>query len=385
MVTYQYTPAVHGGAERQAQYLAEGLAGRGWRVAVATVRFPGLAKHEVIAGVDVHRLWAVPRPGRLSPTFLLSLIRFLLTRGREFDIWHAHQAYYNAGAALLLAPLLEKRCVIKTAASGPYGDVARLRRTSVGRFTLKRLPRADVFVTVNTGLTRELEDIGVPSGRIHLIPNGVDSDRFVPSTPAERQAARATLGLPLETVLVLYVGRLAPEKGVDTLLDAWAMVEATPDTNGLALVLVGDGPAAEQYRERARAELQHTWFLGRLDDVRPALQAADLLVLPSLSEGMSNAVLEAMAAGLPTVATRIDGLTAQIEDGVTGLLVPPGDVDVLRGALLRLSLDPAYRSALGERARRVVERKYRPEIVLEAYEDLYRQLVSNDREEPACL
>jgi glycosyltransferase involved in cell wall biosynthesis len=242
-----------------------------------------------------------------------------------------------------------------------------------------------VFVTVNTGLTRELEDIGVPSGRIHLIPNGVDSDRFVPSTPAERQAARATLGLPLETVLVLYVGRLAPEKGVDTLLDAWAMVEATPDTNGLALVLVGDGPAAEQYRERARAELQHTWFLGRLDDVRPALQAADLLVLPSLSEGMSNAVLEAMAAGLPTVATRIDGLTAQIEDGVTGLLVPPGDVDVLRGALLRLSLDPAYRSALGERARRVVERKYRPEIVLEAYEDLYRQLVSNDREEPACL
>src|SRR2546425_7453493 len=105
MVTYQYAPMVDGGAERQAQKLAEGLARRGSRVAVVTARYPGLPAHEQVAGVDVHRVWAVPEPGRFSITFLPSLARFLATRGREFDIWHAHQAYLNAFVVVRLARL----------------------------------------------------------------------------------------------------------------------------------------------------------------------------------------------------------------------------------------------------------------------------------------
>src|SRR2546430_13829433 len=112
MVSYQYAPMVDGGAERQAQRLAEGLADRGRPVGVVTARYPGLPPFERVAGVDVHRVWTVPKPKFFSATFLPSLARFLWFRGRDYDIWHVPQAFYSAGVALFLAQLLGRRCVV---------------------------------------------------------------------------------------------------------------------------------------------------------------------------------------------------------------------------------------------------------------------------------
>src|SRR2546430_2369965 len=144
-----------GKALRQAQRLAEELAARGHRVGVVTPRPPGLRAQVIEGGVEVHRLWAASKP-RVSLTFLPNLARFLLTHGRAFQIWHAHQAYYHAGVALSVAPLLGRRCVVKAAASGPYGDMARLRRGCMGNWMIKRLRGADAVISLNADLGREL-------------------------------------------------------------------------------------------------------------------------------------------------------------------------------------------------------------------------------------
>src|SRR2546421_7761289 len=201
-------------------------------------------------------------------------------------------------------------------------------------------------------------EAGVEPRRIKLIPNGVDSDRFAPPTRAERAAARRTLGLDEGAPIVAFVGRLAPEKGVEVLLDAWRAVKCRPESTGSTLLLAGDGPSAQAYRVRADADLQNVRFLGKVSDIREVLYAADMLVLPSLSEGLSNAVLEAMATGLPVVATGIGGLSDQIEDHVTGLLVEPADSRALGEAIGVLLSNHQWRVRMGHTGRQVAVQRF---------------------------
>ncbi len=378
MVSYQYAPMVDGGAERQAQQLAEGLARRGRRVGVVTGRYPGLPAFERVAGVDVHRVWAIPKPGFFSLTFLPSLARFLSFHGRGYEIWHVHHAFYSAGVALTLAPLLGSRCVVKAAASGPYGDVARLRRAWMGQWVKRILPRADAVISLNSDLTGELVSSGIDPARIRLIPNGVDCRRFSPPSTDQRAHARAALGIPPHRRLVVFAGRLAEDKGVGYLLDAWRSIEENIAGEAWTLVVAGSGLPGNNYRERGQRELRSARFVGKVPDVRPLLEAADVLVVPSLSEGLSNIVLEAMATGLPVVATSIGGLREQVEDGVTGLLVAPRDAAALVEGLRTLLRDPQLRRAMGAAARIRAEQRYGVASMVNAYEDLYERL-AHDR------
>jgi glycosyltransferase involved in cell wall biosynthesis len=374
MVSYQYAPMLDGGAERQAQRLAESLANRGRRVGAVTARYPGLPSFERLAGVEVHRVWAVPKPGRFSATFLPSLARFLFLHGRRYDIWHVHQAFYGAGVALSVARVLGRRCVVKAAASGPYGDLARLRRVRMGGWVRKVLLHADAVISLNEELTEELVAAGIDPARICHIPNGVDCARFSPPSPEERQEARSMLGIPADGALVVFAGRLAEDKGVGYLLDAWRSIERRLPAEPWTLLLAGAELHAGEYRQRAERDLGRARFVGKLPDIRPLLYAADVLVHPSLTEGLSNIVLEAMATGLPVIGTAIGGLREQIENGVTGLLVPPRDADALVGALTTLLRDPALRAKLGAAARMSVEQRYSVASMVDAYEDLYDQL-----------
>jgi glycosyltransferase involved in cell wall biosynthesis len=376
MVTYQYAPAADGGAARQAQLLAERLAARGRRVGVVTARFPGTRGFERLAGVEVHRVWAIPEPRRFSATFLPSLARFLLVRGRGYRIWHAHQAFYNAGVALMLARVWGRgiRCVVKDAASGPYGDLARLRRVRLGAWVQNELQRADAVVSLNSEMTDELLAAGIASARIRHIPNGVDCDQFLPPSLEQRYEARFKLGIPPNGVLVLYAGRLAEDTGVAFILDAWRTIEQRFPNEPWTLVLAGDELGPSVHRARGERELRTAQFVGKVSDVRPLLRAADLLVRPSLTEGMSNVVLEAMATGLPVVGTRTGGLKEQIEDGVTGLLVPPGDSATLAEVIVALACDEKRRVTMGSAGRVRVENKYSVDSVVDAYEQLYDEL-----------
>jgi glycosyltransferase involved in cell wall biosynthesis len=181
---------------------------------------------------------------------------------------------------------------------------------------------------------------------------------------------------------VLYAGRLAEDTGTDFMLDAWRVIEQRFPDEPWTLILAGDELGTGAYRARGERELRTARFVGKVSDVRPLLRAADLLVRPSLTEGMSNVVLEAMASGLPVVGTRTGGLKEQIEDGVTGVLVAPGNSEALAEALLALVRDERRRVSMGSAGRVRAENTYHVNSVADAYEELYDGFVQGHAASP---
>jgi len=235
----------------------------------------------------------------------------------------------------------------------------------------KSLLRADAVISLNSEMTQELLNAGIPAARIRRIPNGVDCERFSPPSLDRRREARSKLGLPPDGLLAVFAGRLAEDKGTGFLIDAWRSVERRCPGQPLTLLIAGEELHVGKFRGRGERELKTARFLGNVADVRPLLHAADLLVHPSLAEGVSNIVLEAMAVGLPVIGTRTPGLEEQIEDGVTGLLVPPRNADALADAIIGLMQDGGRRATMGSGGRMRVANKYNLISVLTAYEELY--------------
>jgi glycosyltransferase involved in cell wall biosynthesis len=202
---------------------------------------------------------------------------------------------------------------------------------------------------------------GVDPVKITVIPNAVDGERYRPGN-----ADRAVLGLP-EEILIGCVANLRPVKGVDLLVEAFG--RAFPGVPGVRLVLVGEGGEMEALRRRAAGlgVSDRVVFLGRRDDVPEILRALDVAILPSRSEGSSNAVLEYLASGLPVAAADVGGNRELLEDGELGILVPPEDVPALAGALRALVEDAGLRRRLAARGRRAVEGRYAVEPVVERW------------------
>lgn len=210
----------------------------------------------------------------------------------------------------------------------------------------------------------------LPARRLRLIYNGVDTGLFRPD-PIQRAAARAELGLTAGHRVVISVGRVSAEKDYATLLTALAQL---PEV--WRLVLVGDGPELDGLR-RLAAELglgERARLLGRRGDVERLLAAADLFALSSLSEGVSIALLEAMAMGLPVVATAVGGTPEVVVDGLTGRLLEPGQPHALALGLVEALADPQRAAAWGRAGRQRVEDRFSLRAMAAAYAELYREV-----------
>lgn len=352
-----------GGAEMQARLLARSLAAAGHRVEVLAPRLdPRLPVHESIDGVPLTRL-AYPRVRRLGAALLCArFAAWLLVRRSRFDAIHVHMAKNLAAIAGLVRPLVGWSLVVKVSGAWEFdGGVLdpALRGRLLHRFYNRCIGRADTMQCVSRYTRERLLDAGYDPARLRLIPNAVDVSRF------ERPSAEAS------RPTFVYVGRLEPVKGVRTLLEAWAR-------SGLAstarLRIAGDGSQSPALREQARtlgidASVE---FLGEVRDVPAVLRTACFYVQPSYQEGLSNSILEAMAAGLPIVATCISGTEDVLADGVSGLLVPPRDADALAAALRRLAGDAALAQRLGCRAREDVRARFGLPSVLARLEAAYR-------------
>ena len=284
-------------------------------------------------------------------------------------ILHAHHLYLEAMAASLWQARTGTPALAKVACGGPFGDFARLHRTG-GTLALPLLRRLHRIVAVSQEIRRELASHGFGSDRIVDIPNGVDAVRFAP--PADPEAARCAAGLGPDTVL--FLGRLDPQKGLDVALEAWA--EVVRRRPGARLAVAGEGPSGAALQgQAARLGLgDAVRFLGVSETPETLLQGSEVFLLPSRSEGMSNALLEAMATGLPCVATRIGGNGELLRHGENGLLIPPGDAGALAETLLGLLQDPALRRRLGSAARRDVLERYAMDRVARAYCELYTRV-----------
>jgi glycosyltransferase involved in cell wall biosynthesis len=384
----QFHPIV-GGAERQTQALARGLISRGHDVVVVTRRWKGWPAREMIDGVPVLRDVRPLGSGPLRGLTYITGVAASLARHRGWaDVIHITNIYLEAFVAVAMRPWHGIPIVVRPACAGYYGDLARLGRfrawpifpgprRSTLRAVLRTIVRADAFIANSGEVRDELIAAGFPNERVVRIPNGVNLDRFRPAPEGSSTEARTKLGLP-SGPLICFVGRMDPQKGLATLLDAFARLAAAGAK--ASLVIVGDGPQRIGMEQLA-AQLGvagRVIFQGVVQDVAPYLEVSDVFVLPSVGEGMPNALLEAMSTGLPCVASAIGGCRDVITDRQTGLLVPPEDPTALQRALEELLQSPVLRGRLGAAARQDAVARFGLEEMGARYEACYRAVIAGD-------
>lgn len=215
-------------------------------------------------------------------------------------------------------------------------------------------------------------ELNLPRESFGIVRNGVDTDFFRPSM--DRAAVRAQLGLPADRTIVLCVGNLKPIKGQAVLLEAIERMGAAAEE--ACFVFVGEDGLDGKLQHWARQRLADfdVRFMGEQDDPRAWYQAADMFAQPSLSEGLSNVLLEAMACGLPAIATNVGGNAEAIVDGQSGWLVPAGDAAGLAFAMTQLVTRPAMRSELSIKAREQVSRRFSLEAMIGEISARYQKL-----------
>ena len=225
-------------------------------------------------------------------------------------------------------------------------------------------------VTVCGPFAEELERRGIDKSKITILHNFVKP--FVPATPEEVEELRGKLGVH-DKAVILAVGRLSSEKGPANLLQAAALLDKMSDVPDFRIVIVGDGPEKENViRLTSRLGIEKRIAMeGYQTEVRPYYSLGTMLALPSRSEGSPNVVLEAMAAGLPIAATAVGGVPEILEDGVTGLMVPPDNPQALADAMLRILRDKELALRLGAAARSCVEAHYTPQAYRRSLTNLY--------------
>jgi glycosyltransferase involved in cell wall biosynthesis len=202
------------------------------------------------------------------------------------------------------------------------------------------LRRCDFVVTVCSSFVKVLAARGVPEERIFVVPNSVNIDEGQPGAKFSQETSEPWQISPGEWV-VISVGRLSEEKGHRYLIDAVARVLRTSPQLKLRVLIAGTGPASGKLKEQVNKNGldQHVRLIGHCYDIKPVFSIADLFVLPSLSEGSPNVLLESMAARVPIVATNVGGVPEHVTDGESALLVPPGDSEALANAISKLLSD----------------------------------------------
>lgn len=375
----QFRPVV-GGAERQAEKLARALAVDGMRVNILTPRLDALSPDmEETDGVHIERFPLIdlsrryPCPGVALaniPAIAWQVAKALRPRLHEADVLHCHVASLATTVAcwtgvragiptLCKAAMADDRSdlgeIEKTGATGPF--VARMARQFIG-----------TWVATTVAVEEALVRAGVQPGRIVRIPNGVEAGR-----KSGRRASRPSVSR------FLYLGRLSTntQRDVPTVISAFDRLAST--YAGIELAIVGGGDLLEATRQLAekspaRARIHVPGF----SEADRWLAWADCFVLPSRREGLSNALLEALAEGLPCIANDIPPNREVLDGGKAGMLVPVEDVSALESAMHRLVLDPKQSARLSVAATDRVARHYSIETVAARYRELYIHLQSRD-------
>jgi glycosyltransferase involved in cell wall biosynthesis len=357
--------AIPGGLTGHLTTLAAGLAAGGHSVRLVLSTAPAVdrvARDAAAAGAAVTRLTV---RGKLDLPGILGLRA--LVASQSPDIVHLHLSSPIEGVPVLLAARLGgARHIVTTEHAPAWHPLIRFYSRAVKRAATRLLDAVVAVSDTDAGILRDR--FGLSPALLRVIPNGIPPLGDL----APRGEARARLGLPGTATVVGYVGPLEAKKGLRDLLAGAARCRLAD----LVLVLVGEGSLAGELAGEA-ARLPFRLVLpGRVEDVRPYLAAFDLFAFPSLQEAMGRALLEAMAAGLPIVATRVGGIPEALQNGAAGLLVDPGRPDAIALAIERLAGDGELRARLSAAARRTAERDYGAGLMVGRIVDLYRSVVS---------
>lgn len=371
----RYLPPEYSGAASQALVLARHLRRRGHEIEMVSPAWHGDPGFCEIDGFQhtslrvnlgaVHKEFSVWR----------ALSAYLWHRRHQVDILHGQGAYYTQSIVGPLGRLFRKPSLVK--ASLWNDDLCSLTGSSISPVHRRFLDMIDAYVAISGDLQREFVEKGLSAEKVRRIPNGVDTEHFQPPAPGEKLAAAAALGLPTDRPIGLFVGVFDDRKRIKWLAEQWI------STNGFGTggLMVAVGPTSrEPYGPELRRSVEvlaeaHPELLQvrpHTPDIRPYYRASDWFLFPSSNEGLPNAVLEAMASGLPTVACRVSGSSELVRDDLTGATYELDDAEGLAAAMATIIGDRG--KTLGAEARRTVEKSYSIEDVAARYEDLYREL-----------
>ncbi len=384
------SPSYHlsvSGVGKQSQLLTERLAEEGVPIFAIARRIHNLAPAAYSPKVPLYRVWNT-RPDLhnfeevrtenvlASLSFSLACGIQLLRRRKDYRIVHFHGASLPLFVNLPLLILLRKKVVAKvaTAKIGTEAGSLKGRHRGLGNLLIRLLKHVDAFVATSSEIEEGLLADGFEREKINRIPNFVDLTLFQPVTAEERERWKEQLGFPGRTV-VTFSGTLVERKGVAPLIRAWKTVaSADPRAH---LLLLGKGPLVPTMQKLAE-ELGiagSVTFYGHTPKVAEFLHATDLFVLPSLQEGMPNTLLEAMACGLPAVATRIGGVVDVMQDGENGIIVEAGDAEGLSAGILRFLEDRVFAERMGVNAHKTIRDRFSLDIIAGRYIALYRKLL----------
>lgn len=371
---------VIGGAQAVAENLASAFVAKGHTTFVVTRRVPGTQARNERNNVPIYRLAAPGGRVLASLIFRLSALSFLVRHRHQFDVIYANASDATGDIAAFVRGWLGKPVVLTVQ------NINRMTRLYRGRGGPQRLwflvRYVDRWLPVGSHIVEELRALGCPDERIVQMPNTIDVERFRPVDPARRGSLRVELGLPDEGHLILFAGKFAPQKGIDTLLHAWAKIQPCPSAADWRLILLGDGKLRGEMETLAdKLGLdKRVQFLGFRHESHRYMQAANMFIQPSRWEGVSLALLEALATELPVVSTDYDGVGDVLQHEKNGLIVPVGNAEALATALLRLMTDAQLRRQLGLAGRQVVLERFSVSAVADAHLALYQELVENARQ-----
>ena len=357
----------NGGAQEHVLNLVTRIDQSRYDVSVCTLSTGSAIRKLEKAGIDVCFVEADDDAGRVEAVAAhLAAVRA--------DVVHNHMFH---------AEVIGTQAAWRVAEAGlprPYivGTVHSSRiRDDSDRALLRTLtPKMDHLIAVSSSIVRKIEDEGRLGAPVSLIYNGIDLERYDQMLPC--CTLREEYGLPAEGPMVGVVARLEPEKGHPTLLEAWPLVLAEYPT--ATLFVIGEGSRLEALKAQAAAMGidGSVVFTGRRDDVPEVTKALDVAVLPSYREAQGLTILEAMALSRPVVASNVGGIPEMIEDGVTGLLVPPHDVAALGGAINRLLRDHPLADTLARAGHDLVHERFCVELMARAVETIYDEAVADE-------
>ena len=362
-----------GGADQQILILARAMRSRGHDVRiVALLPLGPMAADAQADGIPVETLNLRRRADDLR-----SVLRLARTiRAWRPDVVHSHMVHANLLARLLrsLAPVPALVSTIHSMYEGGWLRMLGYRLTNrlADRVTIISHLAAERYVSLGA----------VSKERLQILPNAVDTERFRP-LPESRQVIRNELGLGDEFVW-LAIGRFHPSKDYPTMLRGFARL--LQSRGGSRLLIVGQGKLKAEVESLLKSEglEDKVRLLGVRRDVPEVMSASDGYVLSSAWEGMPVVLLEAAAAGLPVVSTRVGGVPEVVEDGKTGILVPPGNPAALAGAMEQVeTLSSEARTAMGRGGRALVQQRFGTAHVMNLWEQLYRELADGSAAGPS--
>lgn len=377
MVTpYFYEPP---GGKYGVMRLSIELNKRGHNVYVISSRVRNAKLYEEFEGVKVFRkkpLFYIPSLPYAATFMISDILRYI--RRFNIDVLHVHTIhYFSSFSAAIISKMTNFPYILSvlgmttTFARDFIDTVFKIYESTISKFVISQ---ASMIIAIAKQLVPRALELGAPQSKIKVIPHGIDPIEYSPNNDGSK--IRAKFGIEEDDKVIGFVGRLVPLKGVKYLLDAIKMINKKIDN--VKVLIVGDGPQKRELEALVRKNLkQNVIFTGFIskENLPHVYPAFDIFTLPSLTEGLSNTLLEAMACGKPIITTFVGGNSELVEHGKTGLLVQPKSSEELAEKILDLLIDSNKRVQMGQRGRDKILKHYTWEKIVPMYKRVYEQIL----------